>query len=72
MVMAVLLLLAYRAILAEPRSKTTATEDYTAGTARTGDYTTGGDSVNQYAFPVGTHLFHPLIYDNSSNIFAIF
>lgn len=51
---------AYRAILAEPRSKATATEDYTAGTTR-GDYATGGDSMNQYAFPVGMQLFYILI-----------
>lgn len=43
---------AYRAILAEPRTKSSATEEYSGGAAR-GDYTGGADSMNQYAFPMG-------------------
>lgn len=56
LVLMMLLLLAYRAILAEPRTKASATEDYSGGTAR-GDYGGGGggDSMNQYACPMGTH-----------------
>ncbi|XP_034408675.1 RNA-binding protein 45 isoform X2 [Cyclopterus lumpus] len=50
----------YRAILAEPRTKAPATEDYSGGMSR-GDYSGGGggggggggDSSNQYAFPMG-------------------
>ncbi|XP_078128493.1 RNA-binding protein 45 isoform X1 [Sander vitreus] len=43
----------YRAILAEPRTKTTASEDYSGGAPR-GDYAGGGaDSMNPYAFPMG-------------------
>lgn len=56
-----MVLLAYRAILAEPRTKATATEDYTGGTAR-GDYMGGADSTNQYALPMGTQLFDILIF----------
>ncbi|XP_026164886.1 RNA-binding protein 45 isoform X1 [Mastacembelus armatus] len=41
----------YRAILAEPRTKAAATEDYTSGSSR-GDYIGGSDSMNQYAFPM--------------------
>eukprot|EP00064_Thunnus_orientalis_P014530 superscaffoldBa00002537_g14576 len=41
----------YRAILAEPRTKASTTEEYTGGTAR-GDYMSGADSMNQYAFPM--------------------
>ncbi|KAG7511570.1 hypothetical protein JOB18_003436 [Solea senegalensis] len=40
----------YRAILAEPRTKNTVTEDYSSGPAR-GDYMGGNDSNNQYALP---------------------
>lgn len=49
---------AYRAILAEPRTKSSATEDYSGGAGR-GEYAGGGggggggDSMNQYAFPMG-------------------
>lgn len=52
--------LAYRAILAEPRTKTTATEDYNGGAPR-GDYMGGADSMNQYAFPMGTQYFFSVI-----------
>lgn len=45
--------LAYRAILAEPRTKAAATEDYSGGAAR-GDYMAAADSMNQYALPLGT------------------
>lgn len=47
--------LAYRAILAEPRSKTIAPDDYSVGATR-GDY---NDSSNQYAAPMGMfpHFF---------------
>ncbi|KAM6996978.1 RNA-binding protein 45 [Tautogolabrus adspersus] len=41
----------YRAILAEPRTKTTVTEEYSGGTSR-GEYMGGNDSMNQYAFPM--------------------
>lgn len=44
--------LAYRAILAEPRTKAAATEDYSGGAAR-GDYMGAADSMNQYALPLG-------------------
>lgn len=50
-----LMLLAYRAILAEPRTKASTTEEYSGGTAR-GDYMSSADSMNQYAFPMGTQL----------------
>lgn len=54
--MSVMLFLAYRAILAEPRTKTTAAEDYSGGGSR-GDYASGGsDSMNQYSFPMNTPL----------------
>ncbi|XP_026046483.1 RNA-binding protein 45 isoform X2 [Maylandia zebra] len=40
---------AYRAILAEPRSKSTATEDYSSGgAAARNDYAGGSESMNQY------------------------
>ncbi|KAM9848116.1 RNA-binding protein 45 isoform 2-T2 [Aulostomus maculatus] len=42
----------YRAILAEPRSKASATEEY-SGTAARGDYIGGGEQMNQYAVPMG-------------------
>lgn len=53
-------LLGYRAILAEPRTKNTAQEDYSGGAPR-GDYMGGGgggggggcNDPNQYAFPMG-------------------
>ncbi|KAM9345504.1 RNA-binding protein 45 [Symphorus nematophorus] len=42
----------YRAILAEPRSKASAAEDYTNASSR-GEYIGGGgDAMNQYAFPM--------------------
>ncbi|CAG6016416.1 unnamed protein product [Menidia menidia] len=40
----------YRAILAEPRSKTNNSEEYTAGANR-GEYASTADSMNQYSFP---------------------
>lgn len=42
---------AYRAILAEPRNKATANEDYSAGPSRN-DYMGGGEQMNQYALPL--------------------
>ena len=60
-------LLAYRAILAEPRTKASSTEDYSGGGARV-DYMGGAgggggnnDAMNQYAVPMGTQLFDYLI-----------
>ncbi|AWP14584.1 putative RNA-binding protein 45 isoform 2 [Scophthalmus maximus] len=41
----------YRAILAEPRTKATAPEDYSGGASR-GDYAGGNDAMNQYAAPM--------------------
>ncbi|XP_051236413.1 RNA-binding protein 45 [Dicentrarchus labrax] len=41
----------YRAILAEPRTKAAATEEYSGGAAR-GDYVGGSESMNQYAMPM--------------------
>lgn len=43
---------AYRAILAEPRTKTTASEDYSGGSSRN-DYMGGAEQMNQYALPLG-------------------
>lgn len=60
MMMMMVVLLAYRAILAEPRTKAAATEDYSGGAAR-GEYMGGADSMNQYALPLGTQLFDILI-----------
>lgn len=58
-----MVLLAYRAILAEPRSKSTATEDYSSGgAAARNDYTGGSESMNQYAFSLGTSFFVIRIY----------
>ncbi|XP_029306441.1 RNA-binding protein 45 [Cottoperca gobio] len=58
----------YRAILAEPRSKATATEDY-SGQAPRGDYSSGGgDSTNQYAsFPMASDPgnYPPIDYRSS-------
>ncbi|XP_008298447.1 RNA-binding protein 45 [Stegastes partitus] len=52
----------YRAILAEPRTKATVTEDYSGGGGGGGrgggggggggDYLIGGDNMNQYSFPM--------------------
>lgn len=56
-----MVLLAYRAILAEPRTKATVTEDYTAGAARS-DYVGAADSMNQYTFPMGMQLLDTLIH----------
>ncbi|GAA6231949.1 RNA-binding protein 45 isoform X2 [Lates japonicus] len=50
----------YRAILAEPRTKATVTEDYTAGAAR-GDYVGAADSMNQYSFPMADPGSYPVI-----------
>lgn len=55
------MLLAYRAILAEPRSKSTATEDYSSGgAAARNDYAGGSESMNQYT--LGTSVFVIRIY----------
>ena len=54
-----LLSLAYRAILAEPRSKANTSEDYTGGGNR-GDYANNADSMNQYTFPMGMHVVYTL------------
>ncbi|XP_068597392.1 RNA-binding protein 45 [Brachionichthys hirsutus] len=51
----------YRAILAEPRTKSTAaTEDYSGGSAR-GDYMAAGDSMNQYALPLADPNNYPVM-----------
>ncbi|XP_040906559.1 RNA-binding protein 45 [Toxotes jaculatrix] len=50
----------YRAILAEPRTKASATEDYTPGAARS-DYMGGTDSMNQYSFPMGDPGNYPVM-----------
>ncbi|XP_038587073.1 RNA-binding protein 45-like isoform X2 [Micropterus salmoides] len=57
----------YRAILAEPRTKAAATEEYTGGSAR-GEYMGGGggggggsDSMNQYAFPLADPGNYPVM-----------
>ncbi|XP_053292231.1 RNA-binding protein 45 [Pleuronectes platessa] len=42
----------YRAILAEPRTKATSTEDYSGGSNR-GEYMGSNDTMNQYAPPMG-------------------
>ncbi|XP_062256938.1 RNA-binding protein 45 isoform X1 [Platichthys flesus] len=42
----------YRAILAEPRTKATSSEDYSGGSNR-GEYMGGNDTMNQYAPPMG-------------------
>lgn len=55
------MLLAYRAILAEPRSKASSTEDYSGGASRS-DYMGGGEAMNQYALPLGMQLSDILIY----------
>uniref|UniRef100_A0AAQ5YN25 RRM domain-containing protein n=1 Tax=Amphiprion ocellaris TaxID=80972 RepID=A0AAQ5YN25_AMPOC len=48
----------YRAILAEPRTKATVTEDYRGGR---GDYSVGGDNMNQYSFPMGDPVNYPVM-----------
>ncbi|XP_044070265.1 RNA-binding protein 45 isoform X2 [Siniperca chuatsi] len=50
----------YRAILAEPRTKAAATEEYSGGSSR-GEYVGGADSMNQYAFPMGDPGNYPVI-----------
>ncbi|XP_032396720.1 RNA-binding protein 45 isoform X2 [Etheostoma spectabile] len=58
----------YRAILAEPRTKTTAPEDYSAGAPR-GDYVGGGGGggdMNQYAFPMADPGNYPVNMDYRS------
>lgn len=55
------MLLAYRAILAEPRSKASSTEDYSGGASRS-DYMGGGEAMNQYALPLGMQLSDIPIY----------
>ncbi|XP_068588115.1 RNA-binding protein 45 [Cebidichthys violaceus] len=63
----------YRAILAEPRTKAPATEDYSGGMPR-GDYSGGGgggggggvDSSNQYAFPMADPGNYPAMDYRSS------
>lgn len=56
----VIVFVAYRAILAEPRTKAATTDDYPGGAARV-DYMGGNDSMNQYALPLGTQLFDCII-----------
>lgn len=46
---------AYRAILAEPRSKNNSSEDYSAGGVRGGDYSSS-DSMNQYPIVTRMHF----------------
>ncbi|XP_047459912.1 RNA-binding protein 45 isoform X2 [Mugil cephalus] len=56
----------YRAILAEPRSKTTATEEYNAGGTRS-DYNSGAsDTMNQYAFSMGEPANYQVMDPRSS------
>lgn len=43
---------AYRAILAEPRTKAAASEDYSGGSSRN-DYMGGAEQMNQYPHPLG-------------------
>ncbi|XP_035519899.1 RNA-binding protein 45 [Morone saxatilis] len=50
----------YRAILAEPRTKAAATEEYTGGAAR-GEYVGGSESMNQYAMPMGDPGNYPVM-----------
>lgn len=59
----------YRAILAEPRTKTNTTDDYSGGAPR-GDYAGGGggDSSNQYAYPMADPgNYPPMDYRPSSS-----
>lgn len=76
--------LAYRAILAEPRSKASSTEDYSGGASRS-DYVGGGEAMNQYALPLGmklsdilvyylSHYHTTVVYKNtvSCNVFSVF
>lgn len=60
MLVIVIVFVAYRAILAEPRTKAATTEDYSGAAARV-DYMGGNDSMNQYALPLGTQLFDCII-----------
>ncbi|XP_034754021.1 RNA-binding protein 45 isoform X2 [Etheostoma cragini] len=55
----------YRAILAEPRTKTAAPEEYSAGAPR-GDYMGGGADMNQYAFHMADHGNYPVNMDYRS------
>ncbi|KAL7383372.1 hypothetical protein ABVT39_009456 [Epinephelus coioides] len=58
----------YRAILAEPRTKNTAPEEYPVGPPR-GDYSSsGGDSMNQYAFPMADPGNYPVMDYRSSDM----
>lgn len=50
-VVMMILSLAYRAILAEPRIKASSTEDY-SGSASRSDYMGGGDTVTPYPPPL--------------------
>ncbi|XP_070772134.1 RNA-binding protein 45 isoform X1 [Enoplosus armatus] len=50
----------YRAILAEPRTKAAATEEYTGGSAR-GEYMGAADSMNQYSFPMADPSNYPVV-----------
>ncbi|KAM6916669.1 RNA-binding protein 45 [Xenentodon cancila] len=50
----------YRAILAEPRSKSTPSEDYSGGGNR-GDYVSSGEAVNQYSYPMADPGNYPVM-----------
>lgn len=52
---------AYRAILAEPRTKAAASEDYSGGPSRN-DYMGGAEQMNQYALPLGKTKKKKIIY----------
>lgn len=52
---------AYRAILAEPRTKAAASEDYSGGSSRN-DYMSGTEQMNQYALPLGKTKIYIYIY----------
>lgn len=59
--MTMVVFLAYRAILAEPRTKAAATDEYSGGGGGgRGDYVPSVDSMNQYALPMGTEWFNIL------------
>ncbi|KAI3362810.1 hypothetical protein L3Q82_001857 [Scortum barcoo] len=66
-VMMLLSSLAYRAILAEPRTKAAATEEYSRGSAG-GEYMGAADSMNQYAFPMADPGNYPVMDYRSGDI----
>ncbi|KAF7651474.1 hypothetical protein LDENG_00110250 [Lucifuga dentata] len=59
----------YRAILAEPRTKTAAAEDYNGGgAARGGDHMSGSDSMTQYPFPMADPGSYPVTDFRSTDV----